>query len=231
MEPHSAAHAGCARHHSGVRRMGHEAADIRAPRGVDQWHASAGLRARRRAPSGRAACRRGGVARADRDHGAPSGNERARISHRSGGGIRDRSARRHLHGTRAHCAGLAFGRDARRVLRCRRRRARAAPRRRAHRARAGHRRHAGLGPDGRAVWRDGQAHARRTLVAKRALRRALRGAGLHRHPERARKRVRRLLHDVLTLAGSIRPRAADGRPGYEVADHGCRAQVLFVRWQ
>ncbi len=50
--------------------------------------------------------------------------ERARFSHRRDRRLRDRSARRALHGPGAYRPGLALGRDARRVLGCRRCRAR-----------------------------------------------------------------------------------------------------------
>ena len=53
----------------------------------------------------------------------------------------------------------------------------AAARRGADGARARHRRHAGGRADGGAIRRHGQAHARRPLVAERALRRAARGGG------------------------------------------------------
>ena len=58
-----------------------------------------------------------------------AGHERQGIPHRRGRRLRDRPARRQLHGTGAHRAGLALGRDARRVLGGRRRRARPQARR------------------------------------------------------------------------------------------------------
>ena len=101
-------------------------------------------------------------------------HERQGIPDRRRRRLRDRPARRPVHGPRAHRLGLALGRDAGRVLRRRRRRARPETRRRQDRARAGHCRHPGRRPDGRAIRRDGQAHACRPLVAIRALWRAVR---------------------------------------------------------
>ena len=54
---------------------------------------------------------------------------------------------------------------------------------------------------------------------------------LHRHRQRARKRVRRLLHHVLALARPLQPRGADRGPRRALADDGRRAQVLFLRRQ
>ena len=104
--------------------------------------------------------------------GAQGRHERQGIPDGRGRRLRDRAARRPVHGAGAHRVGLALGRDARRVLRRGRRRARPEARRRQDGARARHRRHAGRGPDGGAVRRDGEAHARRPLLAERALRRA-----------------------------------------------------------
>ena len=181
--------------------------------------------------AGRAARRRGGAAGADRDRRIASRHERQGVPDRGGRRLRDRAARRHLHGPRAHRAGLAFGRDPRRVLRRCRRRARIEARHRQDRARARHRRHPGRGPDGRAIWRDGQAHARRTRVAKRALWRALRRGRLHRHRQRARKRIRRLLHHLLALDRPLQACRAHRGPRHGVADDGGGAQVLLLRRQ
>ncbi len=172
MEPHPALDARQARHLDRVRGLGYAPAAVGAARGARQRHAGTGLRARRRALPGRAARRRGSIARADRNHRVASRHERQGIPDRRGRGLRNRAARRHLHGSRAHRARLAFGRNARRVLRRGRRCTRIEARRQQDRARARHRRHASRGADGGAIRRDGEAHARRALVAKRALRRA-----------------------------------------------------------
>ena len=68
------------------------------------------------------------------------------------------------------------------------------------------------GPDGGAIRRHGQAHARRPLVAERALRRAARQERLHRHRRRVRGALRRLLHHVLALAGPLQARRAERGP-------------------
>ena len=97
---------------------------------------------------------------------------RPRFPHRRRRRLRDRAARRHVHGPGAYRPGLAFRRDGRGVLGRRRRGARAAARCRADRACARHRRHAVGRPDGGAIRRHGQAHACRPRGAERALRRA-----------------------------------------------------------
>ena len=56
-------------------------------------------------------------------------------------------------------------------------------------------------------------------------------AGLHRHRQRAGKRIRRLLHDVLALDRPLQARRAHRGLRLGVADDGRRAQVLFVRRQ
>ena len=161
--------------------------------------------------TGHAARRFGGAARADRGDRNQHRHERQGIPDRRGRRLRNRAARRHLHGARAYRAGLALGRHVRCVFRRRGRRARTEARRGQDRARARHRRHAGRGLDGRAIRRDGQAHARRPLVAKRALRRAARGGRLHRHRQRVRERVWRLLHDVFALDRPLQDRRSHRR--------------------
>ena len=61
----------------------------------------------------------------DRGSGEPRRPERTRLPHRRGRRLRDRPARRHVHGAGAYRPGLAFRRDGRRVLGRRRRRPRA----------------------------------------------------------------------------------------------------------
>ena len=100
-----------------LRRVGDGRAAFAAACGARQRHAGAGLRARRCASPGRAACRRGHAAAALCRGRAEARHERARVPARGGRGLRGRPARRHVHGPGAHRAGLAFGRDGRRVLR------------------------------------------------------------------------------------------------------------------
>ena len=177
-----------------VRGLGNEEEAVGAARGARQRHRGAGLRARRRAPRRRAARGRGGAARADPHRRDEPRHERQGIPDRRGRRLRDRPARRALHGARAHRSGLALRRDTGRVLRRGGRGARPRAGCRENGPRAGHRRHPGRGPDGGAVRGDGEAHARRPLVAERAVRRAAREGRIHRHRQRPRKRVRRLLH-------------------------------------
>ena len=114
-------------HHLG---LGHAASPLLAARRAGQRHAGAGLRARRRAPPGRAACRRGHAAGPDRGGGEPCRPDRPRLSHRRGRRLRDRPARRPVHGAGAYRPGLAFRRNRRRLLGRGRRRARLGPLRR-----------------------------------------------------------------------------------------------------
>ena len=216
-------------HHVG---LGHAASSLFAARRAGQRHAGAGLRARRRSSPGRAARGRGHAARADRGRGEPCRPERTRLSHRRGRRLRDRPARRTVHGAGAYRPGLAFRRDGGRVTR-------PPPAPRAGLGLSAEKTvHAlgiagtqSAGPDGGAIRRHGQAHACRARVAERALRRAAREQRLHRHRRRVRGALWRLLHDVLALAGSLRSRRAQRRARRAVRDHGHRAQVLFLRRQ
>ena len=107
--------------------LGHAAAPLLPACGAGQRHAGAGLRARRRAPSRRAACGRRHAAGADRGGGEPRRPHRPGVSHRRRRRLRDRPARRPLHGAGAYRPGLAFRRDRRRLFGRRRRRAGLAP--------------------------------------------------------------------------------------------------------
>ena len=178
------------------------------------------LRARRRASRRRAACRRRHVAGAVRGGGEPCRSHRPRAAGRGARRLRDRAAGRQVHGPGAYRPGLAFRRDGRRVLGRRRRSARPRTGCGAHGARARHRGHAGRRPDGRAIRRDGQAHACRPLVAERALRRAAGEGRLHRHRRRVRGALWRLLHDVLALAGPLQARGAERGLRRTLRDHG-----------
>ena len=176
--------------------------------------------------------RRGHAAGADRDRREPCRPERPRFPRRCGRRLRDRPARRHVHGPGAYRPGLAFRRDASACTR-------PPPARRAvcsltadaDRACARHRRHAVRRADGGAIRRHGQAHARRPLVAERTLRRAARAARLHRHRRRVRGALWRLLHDVLALARPLQSRRAQRRARRALRDHGHRAEILFLRRQ
>ena len=59
----------------------------------------------------------------------------------------------------------------------------------------------------------------------------LRRRRLHRHRQRVRERIRRLLHDVLAFDRPLQARRTHRRLRLGVADHGRRAEVLFVRRQ
>ena len=125
-----------------------------------QRHPGAGLRARRRAPPGRAARRRGDAAGADRRCRKPRAGMSGRdfltaavagyeIGPRVGLCMGQEHIGQGWHsgatvGVFSAAAGAARGLEARR---------------RQDRARARHRRHPGVRPDGGAVRRDGQAHA------------------------------------------------------------------------
>ena len=216
----------------GATVWGNGRAVVGAARGPGERHGGAGLRARRRASPGRAArrCRHAaGAVRRSRDHGRPFHWTRpVAIGYRR---LRGRPARRHVHGAGAHRAGLALRRHRWRVLGRGRRQCRARAQRRADGARARHRRHAVGRADGGAVRRHGQAHACGTLVAERALRGAAGARGLHRYRRRVRERVRRLLHYVLTLAGSFPAGGADRGSRRALGDAAHLAQVLFLRRQ
>ena len=173
---------------------------------LGQRHADPELRARRRAPPGRAACRRGDFAAAARGHRIAPRHERARFPARRRRRLRDRAARRQMHGAAAYRAGLALRRHGRGVFGGGRRRGGVAAFRRADRARARHRRHPGCRADGRAIRRHGQAHACRARGAKRALRRAAGGRRLHRHRRCLRIALWRLLHDLLALERPLQSR-------------------------
>ena len=100
-----------------VQRVGDFAAPLGAARSARERHADTGLRARRRASRRRAACRCGGAPSAARDRRAAPKSRRRGVSRCGRSGLRDRAARRALHGARAHRPGLAFGRDRGRVRR------------------------------------------------------------------------------------------------------------------
>ncbi len=124
---------------------------------------------------------------------------RTRFPHRRCCRLRDRPARRPLHGTGAYRPGLAFRRDGRNFLGGGRRGARIVARCRKNRACARHRRHAIVRADGRAIRRHGKAHARGPRRTKRPLRRPARCERVHRHRRCVRSALRRLLHHVLAL--------------------------------
>ena len=185
-----------------MRGVGNREAPLGAARRARQRHAGAGLRARRRASRRRAARRRGGaavaarIAELRRDLSGEEFLAAAVAGYEIGPRVGLCMGPEHIGqgwhsgatlGVFSAAAGAARGLRARR---------------RADGARARHRRHAGGGPDGGAVRRDGEAHARRPRLAERPLRRAPRRAGIHRHRGRVRERVRRLLHDLLALAGT-----------------------------
>ena len=206
-------------------------APVGAACGARQRHPGAELRARRRPSRRRAPCRRRDAAGAARRRRVAARHERPRFPARRGRRLRDRAARRPVHGAGAYRPGLALRRHRRRVLGGRRRRGGAAAFARADRARARHRRHAGGRPDGGAIRRHGQAHACRARVAERALWRAAGRGGFHRHRRCVRERIWWLLHDFLALARPLPPRRADFGPRRALRDHGRRAQILFLRRQ
>ena len=80
MEPHPADDARQARHDQSLPRLGHGGTAVGAARRARQRHADPELRARRRAPPGRAACRRGHAAAAGRRHRAAPRPAAAAIS-------------------------------------------------------------------------------------------------------------------------------------------------------
>ena len=96
-------------------------------------------------------------------------------------------------------------------------------------ARARHRRHAIVRPDGGAIRRHGQAHACRPRRAKRALRGVTGEPRLHRHRRRVRGALRRLLHDILAFAGSLRSHAIERRARRALRNDADFAQILFLR--
>ena len=131
MEPHHAAAPRRARYHAGVRGVGHASKKLSAPHAalvngtqvqgfeLDDVHRQGVLHV--------GAVVLPALISITEMRPGMSGKE---FLTRRGRGLRDRAARRHLHGPRAYRAGLAFGRHARRVLRRRRRRARPETRRR-----------------------------------------------------------------------------------------------------
>ena len=108
---------GEARHHQSLPRVGNAGASVGAACRAGQRHAHPELRARRRASPGRAACRRGHLAAAVGGDRAAARHERPRFPARRGRRLRDRPARRQMHGSAAYRAGLALRRDRRGVLR------------------------------------------------------------------------------------------------------------------
>ena len=207
---------------------GHAAQAVRAACNALQRHAGAGLRARRRAPRRRPACRRGRAPRADCDRRIEARDDGRRIPGIRRCGLRGRPAGGAVHGPRAHCARVALGRHAWRVFRQLQALLGASDRRRPHGASARHRRHAIVRPDGRTVRCDGEAVARRPRFAIGSLWRVARASGIHGNRRCVRKSLRRILHDVFPLAGPLRPVAADRGFRADVADDGHRAEVLFL---
>ena len=206
MVPHPARHAGKARRDAHHLDLGHECAALLGPCGARQRHAGAGLRARRRAPQGGAACRRGHVAGADRGGGEPrqlSGRDfltAAVAGYEIGPRVGLCMGQEHIgqgwhSGATVGIFSAAAGRRARAGARCGQ-----------DRACARHRRHAIVRPDGRAIRRHGQAHACRTRSAERTLWRAAGERRLHRHRRRVRGALWRLLHDIFALAGPLQSR-------------------------
>ena len=231
MEPDLAGDPRRSRHDKSLPRVGNAGTSVGAARRAGQRHAHPKLRARRRASPGRAARRRGYFAAAAGNYGNSPRSQRARFPARGGRRLRDRAARRQMHGPAAYRAGLAFRRDRRGIFRRVGRGGGVAAHRRPGRARARHRRHASGRADGRAIRRHGQAHARRARGAERALRRAAGGGRVHRHHRCFRISLWRLLHDVLALDRSLQSRRAvvGARPA--VGDDAHLAEVLFLRRQ
>ena len=218
MVPHFTHHARSARCNAHDLDLGHRPKAVFAACGAAQRHPGARIRARRRAPQGRAPCRRGDAAGADCRRREPRATVRPRSPHRRRRRLRDRAARRPVHGPGAYRPGLAFRRHGRDFLGRGRRGARARARCREDRARARHRRHPIVRPDGGAIRRHGQAHACRPRRAERALWRAAGEGRLYRHRRRVRGALWRLLHHVLALERPLQSRRAERRPRRALRD-------------
>ncbi len=101
--------------------LGHEPRPLLSPCRPDQRHPGAGLRARRRASPRRAPRRCGHAAGDDRGDGEPRPFDGTRLPRRRRRRLRDRPARRQVHGAGAYRPGLALRCNGRRLFgRCRR---------------------------------------------------------------------------------------------------------------
>ena len=83
------------------------------------------------------------------------------------------------------------------------------------------------GFDGGAVRLHGQAHAARPRRPERLYGALARVSGIHRNQERVRKRIRRLLHDVLALQGPLQHRR-NSPTGWASAGKPCWIRSSFI---
>ena len=108
---------GEARRDQSLPRVGNDGAFVGAACRAGQRHAHSKLRARRCSSPGRAACRRGDLAAAPCRHGTTARPERPRFPAVGCRRLRNRAARRQMHGPAAYRARLALRRDRRGVFR------------------------------------------------------------------------------------------------------------------